>query len=408
MTPLPCLCLFLGFGWGAFSFSPLRSPFSSARSVLSASPHTPPSCVRTRFSRVSCRRARRASTVRFLNWDTTVLKTQQVEHGTAASAPDVPTRDGYRFLGWDNTFTSVIADLDVTAQYEKLTYYTVTFKGWDSTVLKTESVVKGGDATAPTVPTRDGYKFKSWSPAVLTGIKADTIFTAQYEKIIVYHTVSFSDDDSYWYEEVTVEDGKAALAPLPLTKDGYSFDHWDTDFSNVNEDLSVTAVFRAALGHTVILIYSASGTLLQTMLLLTEILYGVRLKSFTTIAEPVISNKISINATGATNVGQTDAQLNGTCAYSGTRPTAVGIYFGSTSSSMNKIASDTINHTKNPFDIWYTLSKYGVTLNAGGNDVLLQTICDSERQRDTEQSGKFYNCCGNAGKRCFHQCDWSN
>jgi uncharacterized protein YraI len=32
---------------------------------------------------------------------------------------------------------------------------------------------------------------------------------------------------------------------------------------------------------------------------------------------------------------------------------------------MNKIASDTINHTKNPFDIWYTLSKYGVTLNAG-------------------------------------------
>jgi len=204
-------------------------------------------------------------TVRFLNWDTTVLKTQQVEHGTAASAPDVPTRDGYRFLGWDNTFTSVIADLDVTAQYEKLTYYTVTFKGWDSTVLKTESVVKGGDATAPTVPTRDGYKFKSWSPAVLTGIKADTIFTAQYEKIIVYHTVSFSDDDGYWYEEVTVEDGKAALAPLPLTKDGYVFDHWDTDFSNVTEDLSVTAVFRAALGHTVILIYSASGTLLQTI-----------------------------------------------------------------------------------------------------------------------------------------------
>ena len=99
----------------------------------------------------------------------------------------------------------------------------------------------------------------------MTGIKADTIFTAQYEKIIVYHTVSFSDDDGNWYEEVTVEDGKAALAPLPLTKDGYVFDHWDTDFSNVNEDLSVTAVFRAALDHTVILIYSASGTLLQTI-----------------------------------------------------------------------------------------------------------------------------------------------
>lgn len=45
---------------GCLSF-PSRSPFSSARSAPSASPRTPPLCGRIRFSRASCRRARRAS-----------------------------------------------------------------------------------------------------------------------------------------------------------------------------------------------------------------------------------------------------------------------------------------------------------------------------------------------------------
>ena len=43
-------------------------------------------------------------TVTFLDWDGTVLKTQQVEVGTAATAPADPTRNGYNFIGWDVDF----------------------------------------------------------------------------------------------------------------------------------------------------------------------------------------------------------------------------------------------------------------------------------------------------------------
>ena len=32
---------------------------------------------------------------------------------------------------------------------------------------------------------------------------------------------------------------------------------------------------------------------------------------------------------------------------------------------MRKVGSDAINHNKNPFDMWYSLNKYGVTLSAG-------------------------------------------
>ena len=64
--------------------------------------------------------------------------------------------------------------------------YTVTFKNWDGTVLKTQAVAPGAAATAPQEPNRAGDK--------------------DYE---------------------------------------YDFDKWDTDFSKVNSDLVVTATFKS-------------------------------------------------------------------------------------------------------------------------------------------------------------------
>ena len=58
-------------------------------------------------------------TVTFKDWDGTVLKTQTVASGGAASAPDNPTRDGYTFSGWDKDYNNVTSDLVVTAQYTK-------------------------------------------------------------------------------------------------------------------------------------------------------------------------------------------------------------------------------------------------------------------------------------------------
>lgn len=58
-------------------------------------------------------------TVTFKDWDGTVLKTQTVASGGAASAPANPTRDGYTFTGWDKDYNHVTSDLVVTAQYAK-------------------------------------------------------------------------------------------------------------------------------------------------------------------------------------------------------------------------------------------------------------------------------------------------
>lgn len=56
-------------------------------------------------------------TVVFSDYDGTVLKTQTVAKGENATAPVNPEREGYIFTGWDNTFINVQDNISVTAQY---------------------------------------------------------------------------------------------------------------------------------------------------------------------------------------------------------------------------------------------------------------------------------------------------
>ena len=122
-------------------------------------------------------------TVTFKDWDGTVLKTQTVEEGNTATAPSNPTREGYDFTGWDKSITNITSNLTVTAQYSIKTY-TVTFKDWDGTTLKTQTVNHGNSATAPSNPVREGYDFTGWDKSI-TNITSDLTITAQYSKLVI-------------------------------------------------------------------------------------------------------------------------------------------------------------------------------------------------------------------------------
>ena len=106
---------------------------------------------------------------------------------------------GYNFtinLGKDNSITSVTATMTKSERWKThtvnftnmiytVTYelasvlYTVTFKDWDGSVLKTQTVASGGSATPPSNPTRDGYTFSGWS-GNYTNVTADVDIIAQY------------------------------------------------------------------------------------------------------------------------------------------------------------------------------------------------------------------------------------
>ena len=118
-------------------------------------------------------------TVTFVDWDGTVLGTQTVAFGANATAPADPSRSGYVFIGWDTDFTAVTETLTITALYHA--FYTVTFLDADGTTLDTQQVEETTAATAPdmTGRTYGGNPFSGWD-ADFSSISGDLTVTAQY------------------------------------------------------------------------------------------------------------------------------------------------------------------------------------------------------------------------------------
>jgi hypothetical protein len=59
----------------------------------------------------------REFTVQFVNYDSTVLKTETVTYGGSATAPANPSRNDYTFTGWSPAFNDIVSDLTVTVQF---------------------------------------------------------------------------------------------------------------------------------------------------------------------------------------------------------------------------------------------------------------------------------------------------
>lgn len=121
-------------------------------------------------------------TVTFVDWDGSVLATRSVPYGANATAPASPSRVGYTFTGWNRSFNNITSSLTVTAQYAPLTY-TVTFVSHDGTVLQTSTVNHGGSVTPPANPTRDGFRFTGWDKddSAWTNVTADATIRALFD-----------------------------------------------------------------------------------------------------------------------------------------------------------------------------------------------------------------------------------
>ena len=175
--------------------------------------------------------------VTFKDWDGTILKTETVKEGSSAIAPSNPTRNGYKFTGWDKTFNNVTSDLTVTAQYVEIIYYTVTFVDWDGTVLKTQTVEKGTSATAPNNPTRNGYKFTGWDKT-FNNVTSDLTVTAQYILDTTIEPEEPEEDIIEWTGTGTIATGLKAHAG----DDGYFHDNYKINLDWENESFDIIIV----------------------------------------------------------------------------------------------------------------------------------------------------------------------
>ena len=166
-----------------------------------------------------------------------------VEFGKATPAFNgTPTRDGYKFTGWTPAVADTVTrNATYTAQWEKLTpaeTFTVTYTyGVDNEEIFKDQVytVEFGKATPAFngTPTRDGYKFTGWTPAVADTVTRNATYTAQWEKLTpaetftVTYTYGVDNEEIFKDQVYTVEFGKAtpAFNGTP-TRKGYTFAGW--------------------------------------------------------------------------------------------------------------------------------------------------------------------------------------
>lgn len=215
----------------------------------------------------------------FVNYDGTLLGYSYCgKGGKAVYEGKTPTKastelDGvvtnYRFSGWDKQLTNIREATSFTAVFETYTTYVCKFVNYDGTLLYKTAVVQNGKATYKgNTPLRnlegrgkneDGttdvvsYKFKGWDKEI-SGIKAPTTFTAQYDSTsYAGYRVEFRNKDGSEIYHTYTKKGESAVCSYERIKDlissSYSYDSenvtmfagWNQSTSDVQSDLVLTA-----------------------------------------------------------------------------------------------------------------------------------------------------------------------
>jgi len=161
-----------------------------------------------------------------------------------SAVPPVVEKTGYRFVSWNDVTTSITSNKTVSAVWEKI--HKVTFDPAGGTVLdgETEQTVPDGGFAFAPKVEREGYVFDGWDRN-FSEVKFSLTAKAKWIKL---HTVTFdiNGGTAQGAELVQiVEDGLAASAPTVM-RYGYVFDGWDRDFSNVTEEMTVKANWTKA------------------------------------------------------------------------------------------------------------------------------------------------------------------
>ena len=220
-------------------------------------------------------------TVKFYDYDGTLLTTQTVNDGEAALEPstyaksytDSTTGSTMEFTGWDTKFNSVTSDLTIKPVYKAKARYTVKFCDYDGSLLSTQSIEEGMPAEQPSNYTKSyvssgvHYTFRAWDNSY-TNITEDLTVKPTYYKS---YEVKFCDYDGTVLATQTIDEGGTATAPTTYSKSytdsttgsTMDFTGWDTDFENVTKPLTIKPLYKARTRYTV-KFYDYDGSLLST------------------------------------------------------------------------------------------------------------------------------------------------
>ena len=175
---------------------------------------------------------------------------QIVQAGEKAIQPDVPSRQGYQFTDWylDDTKydfnAAVTGDMTLTAKWTANSY-TITFDTDGGSAIDPITQGYGTTIKAPTAPTKTGYTFMGWNPALPATMPAENM-TIKAQWRINRYTVTFDTDGGSAVAPITQDYGTQITAPADPTREGYTFIGWNKAIPATMPagDMTITAQWK--------------------------------------------------------------------------------------------------------------------------------------------------------------------
>lgn len=198
--------------------------------------------------------------------DGSTYKTVSVLENTKVTKPTPPTKSGHKFVEWqleDKAFdfnTKITSNITLTAKFEKINSFTVTFNSDGGSNVQSQQVEVGKKATRPTDPTKTNYAFDKWT---LNGqaydfnsaVNGDITLKATWKRT---YTVTFDKNNGTSNDTQKVVEGNTVTRPANPTRDNYTFDEWlynnqTFDFSTpITKDITLTARYHLTANPDII------------------------------------------------------------------------------------------------------------------------------------------------------------
>ena len=156
----------------------------------------------------------------------TAVDTLTQTYDNAFVPPADPSRTGYTFLGWQPALPDSVpaADMTFTAQW-KVNTYTLAFDANGGTPVDT--IVQNYDTALvpPADPSRTGYTFLGWEPALPDSIPPyDITYTAQWQ--VNSYVLSFDSDGGTPVDTIVQNYDTALVPPADPVLTGHLFAGW--------------------------------------------------------------------------------------------------------------------------------------------------------------------------------------
>ena len=169
------------------------------------------------------------------------------DFGTKFETPAAPTKTGYTFAGWDSEIPETIpAENKSFKALWTINQYTFTFDADGGSDVAAITQNYGTKIESPAAPTKPGYTFAGWVPAIPETVPAENMsFKAQWT--INQYTLTFNAGNGTEATVITQDYGTKFDTPADPTREGYTFAGWDMDIPETipAENMSFTAKWIA-------------------------------------------------------------------------------------------------------------------------------------------------------------------